>query len=76
VSDLRVLTAEPQGAGIVEHLEAVLAQAKAGSISSVAIAFVHRDGAVDGVWSAPPSVGLLLGAISRLGHRLHLEMDQ
>lgn len=75
MAQLLTLTAEPAGKEIVELLERKLEEAKAGQLSSVAIASVHRDGAVSGDWSAPPSFGLLLGSVTRLGHRLNCVND-
>ena len=71
-----VITAEPQGASIVERLEEVLEQARAGALSSIAIAVVERDGSTGGAWSDAPSMPLLLGSVIRLAHRLNLRMDE
>lgn len=64
--DLRVLDAEPIGADVVEKLEEVLALAREGKISSVAIATVERDGCVNRSWSKTPSLSLLIGSVVRL----------
>jgi hypothetical protein len=56
-------------ASVVEALEAVLTEARAGSVSSVAIAIVYRDGTTGSMWSKAPLAGLLIGAIARLTFR-------
>lgn len=76
MAELTVLEPEPVGEGIVETLEEVLERAKAGEVSSVAIAYVLRDGAVCSTWSAPPCFGTLLGAVHRLAHRMNLTKDE
>jgi hypothetical protein len=72
---IELLHAEPVGAGIVETLEWAMAEAKAGRLSSIAIATVDREGCTDRKWSKPPSAGLLLASVSRLAHKLNREMD-
>lgn len=64
--DLRVLDAEPVGEDVVAKLEEALEKAKAGAFSSVAIAYVYRDGASDRSWSNAPSISLLIGSVARL----------
>lgn len=56
-------------ASVIESLESVLEQARAGTVSSVAIAIVYRDGKTGQHWSTAPLAGLLAGAIARLGFR-------
>lgn len=73
--DLHVIEAEPAGTDIIERLEEALEEARAGKLSSVAIAFVYRDGCVGGSWSTPPSHGLLLGSVSRLAYRINQVLD-
>ena len=64
--DLHVLEAEPIGEDVVAKLEEALTKAKAGEISSVAIAIVHRDGSTNYSWSKAPSMSLLIGCTARL----------
>ena len=68
---------EPEGVSpdLIETLEAVLEKARGGELSSVAIAYVYRDGTIGRTWSTAPSFGTLLGAIGRLAHVLNLRMD-
>lgn len=68
---LRLVTAEPPGREVVEQLEKALERARRGEISSIAIAFVDREGICVTGWSTPPSMGLLVGATSALLDRLH-----
>lgn len=73
---VHVIDAEPVGEGIVETLEDWLERAKAGEVSSVAIAIVNRDGSASTEWSDAPSQVLLIGAVSRLQWRLNQELDE
>lgn len=72
---LRVLDAEPIGADVVEALRTALDKAEAGELSSVAIAVVYRDGVTGRFISKPPSLGLLLGSVTRLAHLISRQMD-
>lgn len=74
--DLTVIDSEPDGRGIQATLKRVLAEAKAGNISAVAIAIVHRDGAVSQDWSELPSPATMIGCVSRLLHHLNQVMDE
>ena len=75
MAELRVLTAEPQGESIVTLLENLLEMARAGELSSLAVAGVYRDGCVLAEWSDVLSLPILIGAAARLEHRLHLLAD-
>lgn len=66
---------EPSGQGIVELLEHLLARAKAGEFSSLSVAYVYRDASVGCSWSRLPNQILMLGAISRLAHKLNRSAD-
>lgn len=55
---------------VVERLEDVLAMAKEGKLSSVAIAYVYRDGSSGAVYSRIPSLPALIGSVSILTARL------
>lgn len=65
-------TIEPEGVSpdLIPTIEAVLAKARAGEVSSVAIAFVYRDGSTQTTWSSPPSFFTLLGAVHHLAFRM------
>jgi hypothetical protein len=71
MAELHVLDAEPRGADVIEVLEEALRQARAGQLSSVAVAAVYRDGCTQQAWSSAPSVSLLIGAAARLVYRLN-----
>jgi hypothetical protein len=73
--DLRVFEAEPLGTDIIETLEAVLERARAGEFSSIAIAYVYRDGCIGSRSSSAPSRPLLLGSVARLSYLLAQDMD-
>lgn len=75
-AELFAIDAEPApDSSVVERLEYVLELARKGEVSSVAVAFVLRDGRVNCAWSKAPSQALLLGAISRLKHRFNRHID-
>lgn len=76
MADIRVIESEPQGRSVQSTLKDVLAEAKAGKISAVAIAIVYRDGVAGRVWSELPSVATMIGSVDRLRHRLNLVMDE
>lgn len=67
---LTVIEAEPISPDVVEYIEQVLAMAKRGELSSVAISYVFRDGSTGRGWSTPPSIGLLLGSVTVTQHLL------
>lgn len=75
MADLHAIEPEDLAENVVEKIEEVLKLAKAGEISSVAFAIVYRDGRTGGKWSRLPSIGLMLGSISRLAHKLNLGTD-
>lgn len=75
MTKLSVIEAEAVSPDLVETLEEALAKAKAGELSSVALAVVYRDGCINWAWSTPPSFGLLLGAVNRLAHKLNVSKD-
>lgn len=76
IPSLAVLEPEPASANVISTLEEVLAEALDGRVSSVAIAVVYRDGVAGSSWSDLPSRAAMLGAVSRLGHKINLEADQ
>lgn len=61
---------------VIETLEEVLAHAKDGEISAVAIAFIRPDGSCNTQRSATDDMGRLLGAITLLQARATRECDQ
>lgn len=71
-----VIDAEPPAQDVIATLERALRQARDGELSSVALAFVHRDGAVSAEWSSLPSRPAMLGSISRLAHKINLDADE
>lgn len=75
MTTLRVLEPESPAANVIETLEEALAAARAGELSSVAIALVYRDGSAGALWSDLPSRVAALGSVSRLAHKINLEAD-
>lgn len=69
-AELIALDPEPVAADVIDTLERMLERARAGEISSVAIAAVYRDGATTSTWSAQPSFATLLGAVHHMAFRL------
>lgn len=76
MTPLTVIEPEPLSDAVVPALERALEMARAGEVSSVGIALVLRDGRTDAIWSLPPSTCLLIGAVARLEHKLHLDLDE
>lgn len=64
--ELRVLDAEPVGENVVATLKRALKRARAGDLSSVAIAAVKRDGSPYWVRSDAPNHSTLIGVIERM----------
>lgn len=75
MTKLRAIDAEPVGQEVIAVLERALEQAKAGEISSVGLAVVYRSGVTAQAWSAPPSIGVLMGSAARLVYRLNQALD-
>jgi len=75
MTDLTVIEPEPHSEAVVPALERALEMARAGDVSSVAIAIVLRDGTSDAIWSDAPNMVTLIGATARLSHKLHLDVD-
>lgn len=57
---------------VIARLEGILADAREGKIVAVAIAGVERDGTIISSWAESDHFGALLGAISRLQHRINI----
>jgi hypothetical protein len=72
---LTVIEPEPAGASVIDTLREAIDDADKGSISSVGLAIVYRDGTVGTAWSEVPSMALLIGAAARLQWRLIQEQD-
>jgi len=75
MADLVALEPEPLGENVIATLERALELARAGELSSVAIALVHRDGCAQALWSDAANMLLLIGSVGRLGHKLNLDLD-
>lgn len=56
---------------VVARLEEVLAEAKAGKITGVAIATLDVDGSLGAAWSETDEFGRLLSAVARLQYRIN-----
>jgi hypothetical protein len=76
MAELLVLEPERPGEGLESMLEEMLERVRAGEVSSIAIAYVQRDGRAGRMWSEAPSLAALLGSIQRLAHRIQVEWDE
>jgi hypothetical protein len=56
---------------VIARLEEVLAEARAGKVTAVAIAGLEVGGAIIAAWSETDDFGRLLGAVSRLEYRIN-----
>jgi hypothetical protein len=56
---------------VIARLEDVLAEARAGKITAIAIAGLEIGGAIIAAWSETDDFGRLLGAVSRLEFRIN-----
>lgn len=74
--NLIAIDPEPLGAGIPETMAWAQKKIDAGQVSSIAIVIVDRQGKSWRNWSFLPSRTAMLGAVSRLAHRLNLEIDE
>ena len=69
------ITCEPPGKGIAEVLDEMREMVNKGEISSLAIAYVFRDGGTGLAHSAMPSRATLIGAIERLKYKLLRDVE-
>lgn len=56
----------------IEHLEAAIERVRAGETVTVGVAEVASDGGTYTHWSDSNNINLLLGAISRLAHKINM----
>jgi hypothetical protein len=76
MSELVVLDSEPpSNESLVGMLEEALEQAKAGKLSSAALAKVWRDGTSGTAWSTPANISTLLGTVTRLQFRMAASVE-
>jgi len=61
---------------VIERLEMILEEARAGRISAVAIAVVTDNGATNCAWSETDDVGKLLASVARLQHKINVKIDE
>lgn len=66
MTELRIITAEPVGKGVISLLEELLAEARAGEISSIAVATIDREGVPTSRFSRAPSLTTLIGGVTML----------
>ena len=76
MADLRVIDAAPVSKSIIEVLEEALEKAKNDDLSSVAIAWIYRDGAPGWNWSETPNTSTMIGAIERLKADIIRNIDE
>lgn len=72
---LVALDPEMPGIGIMAVIDKLIELAAEDRLSALAVATVYRDGVIESHWSFPHSPAALLGAISRLSHDFHKELD-
>lgn len=72
--DLLAIDAEPANASVVAYLEDLLARARGGQFSSIAVAWVYRDGSTGSGMSDIPSLAALTGAVTALQGKLVADM--
>lgn len=68
---LKLIPAEPVGEDVMRRISEAMEAAGRGEISSIAIAYVDREGVITSGWSTPPSMGLLVGAVSSLLYKMN-----
>ncbi len=77
MADLHVIDCLPAPDGdLIALLEDTLAKARAGEVSSVALAVVYRNGNTGDGWSTLPNMALQLGAVATLQYRLARRHDE
>lgn len=76
MAELIALEPEAQAADLIAVLDDARAKVEAGEISSIAIAFVYRNGDSNSSWSGLPNRVQMLGSIYRLAHKLQLFLDE
>jgi len=69
-ADLRVIPCEPRGDDVRRALLDILVLARRRELSSVAIAYVDRDGCSGCAYSAAPSRATQIGSVEAMKHRL------
>ena len=74
MTGLVAIDAEPANASVVAYLEEVLQRAREGQFSSIAVAWVYRDGSTGSGTSDVPSLPALTGSVAALQGKLVAEM--
>lgn len=74
--ELRVIPSIERGRGVINRLQKALKLARAGKISSVAIAWVNDDGSADWLYSEAPNHSTMLGVIERMKHDMLRSTDE
>lgn len=72
--DLIPIDPEPANASVIAYLEHTLSRAREGQFSSIAIAWVYRDGTTGSGTSDVPSLPALTGAVAALQGKLVADM--
>lgn len=63
-------SADRDRASVIETLEAILADARAGNISAIALAYLRPDGSANNCWSDTHTSMTLIGAITILQYSI------
>ena len=72
--DLHVIDPTPVDAAVVDYLEHLLARAREGRYSAIAVAFVYRDGSTGSGYSRQHSLATMVGGVEALKTKLIREM--
>jgi hypothetical protein len=74
MAELHVINAAPVDATVVTYLEHLLARARQGEFSAVAVAYVNRDGSTGSGHSDQHSLATMVGAVACLQTKLLADM--
>lgn len=75
MADIRLIDAAPVEQAVVSYLETVLARAKNGEYSAVAVAVVYRDGSTGSGYSNQYNLATMVGSPEQLKAKLLKDME-
>lgn len=76
MADLIVIEPEPANPGVAEYLEKLLARARDGEFSAIAVAYVYRDNTTGSGFSDQHSLPTMIGSVAGLQAKLIAEMQR
>jgi hypothetical protein len=74
VPDLRAIDVEPVSASVLAYLEDLTERARAGEFSTIAVAYVYRDGSTGSGHSDAHNLAAIVGAVEALKTKLIRDM--